>query len=230
MQKQNNEKQKNKKYVFFTCLHIGKIFIIQEGKCEETITIQRDFMDKISSLNIDTNGSTFYFCTGPGSYTGIRQTLSFALGLKLGFSIHNNSSHNNTTQTDQLNIKTFNLFDYLSFVTNKQHIFINGFYKNSNMNSASGNEPGNKNIMSESLKGFAKINSRFLYITDSRELIEQPNKYGIKGAKNLIIVANPYKYITCENVINFVNHFNNFSEELSPLYINPVNITSPKHA
>ncbi len=52
MQKQNNEKQKNKTYVFFTCLHIGKIFIIQGEKCEETITIQRDFMDKISSLNI----------------------------------------------------------------------------------------------------------------------------------------------------------------------------------
>ncbi len=103
-------------YVFFSCINNGKIFIKNTGN-EEEIAIGRDFYNKLKNLDFSFKDSKFYVCVGPGSYTGIRQTVAFFMGIQM---------------VKNIRLYTFTLFDYFKYVykkelKNKNKLIINGF-------------------------------------------------------------------------------------------------------
>ncbi len=117
-----NKKQKDTTvYVFLTCVNPGVIFKLSKIQlnnkvnyvCKREYAVNRDFFEIVEALDFS-NTQDVYVCAGPGSYTGIRQTLSFGVGLSV---------------KDTYNIHVFNLFDFIKTLTGYEDIIINGFSK-----------------------------------------------------------------------------------------------------
>ncbi len=191
--------------------------------------INRNFneiFDKIREEFDLTVCNEIFFNIGPGSYTGIRQTIASVLGLVLGYVVKGK---------EDFKAYPFTSFDIIRYVTNtpKAPLFIQALPPI---------ERQETDIPIEEIKGFVNYKGQDLYM--SFQEFRKKHKEGVLYLSERYVsdMANSYTLVTPHDIdeevfIGFIESLKNtrkgidslsFFTKVSALYINPVNITKPK--
>ena len=192
--------------VLLTCTISGVVALLDANlKVTKIIPTFRNFFETLEPLNLGAV-TDFYVCLGPGSFTGIRQTLSFVTGFLTG----RQSQGKTLLDAKKPKVHGFSLFDYIRAVEklpDTTPIFINGFFYK---------------------EGIEHLG--YIYIPPNTIKFVNLQKDNLPDSviKNMFRVQNPTHYFTKTYIEDFLKHFSGFTSELTPLYAKPVSITPAK--
>ena len=180
-------------------------------KIEDFLTVFNN-VDKVSTIFVN---------VGPGSYTGIKQSIAFALGYK-----HVNS---------KVKIVPYSVFDLINFIhKGAENIFIyawprrietitsktklKGYIKNKNRIYY-----GNLKDLKKNVSKDQKLGSRLIAYMPNIEIVKkQP-----KSFENAIVIL-PQQLEKLDVIKSFITKYQPRHTTLKPLYVNPVSITKSK--